>query len=451
MVSARQRKKTRKRTKSFLDCMRKFATPAVWKQAQKARKITRRPVRWGTQSLILVLLTMTWCCGDSLAERFETARAFCVVCRPRRKRPGQTVEGFQMALARLPMGVLRAFAAGLRRQISRIFADRLQVEGFIPLGCDGSRLECPRTAELEQRLGTAGCDGSAPNLWVTALVHLPTGLLWSWRLGKGTASEREHLRLLLPTLPRRALVVCDAGYKGFELAAAIIAAGAQFLIRASSQLHLFVEEGVPLEEFEEGVVYYWPNAVRKAREKPLKLRLIRVKSEKNKRDVWLLTSVLDSAQLSVATAALFYRWRWENEGLFRTYKRTLHKVKLIGRTVRAVHREAEGSLLAVQLLLAQGTLAIPAPTAQQPVAVPCSPRQVLREIRREIVGLPGCRGNRCFVERLMQARRERRARTSSKVKRPWPRRCDHKAPKPPLLRKLSEKQKTLIHMYFNAL
>jgi hypothetical protein len=394
---------------------------------------------------------MTWCCGDSLAERFETARAFCVACRPQRKRPGQTVEGFQKAVARLPTGVLRAFAAGLRRQITCIFADRLPVEGFIPLGCDGSRLECPRTAELEQRVGTAGCDGSAPNLWVTALVHLSTGLLWSWRLGKGTASEREHLRLLLPTLPPRALVVCDAGYKGFELAAAILASGAQFLIRASSQLHLFVEEGVPSEEFGEGVVYYWPNAVRKAHEKPLKLRLIRVKSDQNKHDVWLLTSVLDSTQLSVATASRFYRWRWENEGLFRTYKRTLHKVKLVGRTVRAVHREAEGSLLAVQLLLAQGTLAIPAPTVQQPIAVPCSPRQVLREIRREIAGLPACRGKECFGERLLLARRERRVRNSSKVKRSWPRRCDHKAPKPPLLRKLSEQQKALIANYFSAL
>ena len=282
------------------------------------------------------------------------------------------------------------------------------------------------------------------------MVHLPTGALCSWWLGKGTASEREHLRRLLPTLLHRALVICDAGYKGFELATAILAVGAHFLIRASSQLQLFVEEDVPMTEFMEGVVYYWPNAVRKAHEKPLKLRLIRVTSAKNKHDVWLLTSVLDPAQLSAATAARFYRWRWENEGLFRTYKRTLHKVKLLGRTVRAVHREAEGSLLAVQLLLAQGALAMPVPTAQQPVPTPCSPRQVLREIRREVVALPARRRQRCFGERLSRAWRERRVRKDNKVKRPWPRRCDHKAPKPPLLRTLSEEQKALIAMYFNA-
>jgi hypothetical protein len=49
-------------------------------------------------------------------------------------------------------------------------------------------------------------------------------------------------------------------------------------------------------------------------------------------------------------ASQFYRWRWESEGLFRTYKQTLKKVKLVSRTVKLVHREAEASLLAVQLL-----------------------------------------------------------------------------------------------------
>jgi hypothetical protein len=48
-------------------------------------------------------------------------------------------------------------------------------------------------------------------------------------------------------------------------------------------------------------------------------------------------------------ASQFYPWRWENEGPFRTYKQTLKKLKLVSRTVRLVHRELEGSLLAVQL------------------------------------------------------------------------------------------------------
>jgi len=51
-------------------------------------------------------------------------------------------------------------------------------------------------------------------------------------LGRGTASERQHLHCLLKTLPASALVVADAGFSGYELAEAVLDAGASFLIRA---------------------------------------------------------------------------------------------------------------------------------------------------------------------------------------------------------------------------
>src|SRR5205807_9484081 len=106
---------------------------------------------------------------------------------------------------------------------------------------------------------------------------------------------------------------------------------------------------------------------------------------KAQRDVWLLTDVLDPARLSLETAAKFYRWRWRNEGVFRTYKRTINKMKLSSRTVRLVHREAEVSLLALQILLAHADLALRAKTAPQGAPV-ISPRQVLLAIRQELKG-----------------------------------------------------------------
>lgn len=304
-------------------------------------------------------------------------------------------------------------------------------------------------AELEGRLGQAGKADSAPNLWVTALVHLSLGIPWAWRFGKGTASERDHLVHLLKTLPRFALVVCDAGYTGFALACAILQAGADFLIRASSHVSLYREEMVPLEEFQEGVFYYWPEAVQEAKGRPLQVRLIRVRDAKHQHDVWLLTSVFSPERLSVAAASKFYRGRWENEGFFRTYKRTLHKVKLFSRTVRTVHREAEGSLLAVQLLLAQGTRAMPAckPSDEAPK---CSPRRVLLEIRRELKGPLGPRTRTSFAERLRDARRECRTRTSAKAIRPWPGRNDHTPPKPPRLLTLSDRHNVLLERVLHA-
>jgi hypothetical protein len=450
---------------SFLQCLGYFLTPQVWKQAQGAVP-RRRAWRWQTQPLLFVLLAMTWCAGDSLPERFETARAFYVALHPRRRRPGKTFAGFDKALAQLPVPVLRAAAAAVRGRLAQVFAGRLWVDGFIPLGCDGSGLACPRSAELERRLRlgqkpkrkrkkkaapAAGAKPRAagpPQVWVTAVLHLGLGVPWSWRLGGGAASERDHLRRLLGTLPRGALLVADAGYVGYALMAALQAAGVAFLLRLSSRSPLYVPDKAALKRYREGLVYYWPYRARQADLPPLLVRLWRVRGAKG--DVWLVTNVLDEGRLPRRTAGKFYRWRWRNEGLFRTYKRTLGKVKLMSRTVAGVHREAEGSLLAAQLLLAQGALALPAPATGQ-AALP-SARKVLLEIRAEIRNVTGRylgpRQAKSYFERLAQAHGRRRRQRSRKVRRRWPGRQDHKPPGPPKILKMGtdlkdKAQKTL--------
>jgi hypothetical protein len=208
----------------------------------------------------------------------------------------------------------------------------------------------------------------------------------------------------------------------------------------SSRAYLYTAQAA-LERFAEGVVYYWPLAAQKQGLPPVKGQLIRVKGGQGKGDVWLLTSVLSRGRLRRGTASKFYRWRWRNEGLFRTYKRTLGKVKLWGRTVRLVHREAEGSLPAVPLLLAQGVLALRRGGLPEALV---SPRGVLLAIRAEIQRGLGPRQYRTFEERLRQARCEQRRRRSAKARRVWPRRKPHKAPKPPKLLTLTDELKALM-------
>jgi hypothetical protein len=410
----------------------------------------RRPTRWDFHHLILVVLAMTWALGQSTPERFEMARGIVALCRPKRRRAGTTAGGFQKALVRLPMRPLVALAAAVRHRLPRQLDTDWLVGGFVPLGGDGSRLECARTDELLARMGQAGKADSAPALWVTALVHLSTGVPWSWRLGPGTASERDHLRQLLPTLPAHALIITDAGFHSYDLARAIRAAGGSFLIRMSSTVRLFVAPPVDRDRFDQGAVMYWPHEARQRRLPPLRLRLIRVRprrragARRRPVAVWLLTDV-SRERLSVAQAARFYRLRWENEGLFRTYKRTLQKVHLVGRTVRAVHREAYGSLLSCQLLLAQGAWALRPGRIETPTAVvPCSARQVVLVIRQELVAAMRPARRPSYRERLGRCRRERRARTRDKQKRAWPQRTPHKPPKPPQLLTMNDKEKALL-------
>jgi Transposase DDE domain len=428
-------------------CLRQFLTPQVWKQARRGLKKTRKDARWDFHHLILVTLAMTWSLGDSAPERFEMARGIVAICRPKRRRPGTTALGFQKALCRLPMRPLVALAGALRSRLLSLLGDGLLHGGFIPLGCDGSRLECCRNDELIARMGRAGKAGSSPTMWVTALVHLTTGVPWSWWLGRGDASERDHLERLLPSLPEKALVVTDAGYDGYDLAVAILASGASFLIRMSSKTHLFVDELTDPESFSQGKVRYWPGRARQAKRPPLELRLIRVsrrgKDPKRAIDVWLLTDV-EASRMSITQAASFYRLRWENEGLFRSYKRTLSKVHLTGRTVRAVHREAYGSLLACQLLLAQGAWALQGARDRASAVVPCSPRELLLEVRQELQAAMKSDRRESYRDRLAWCERERRQRTSPKQKREWPQRTPHKPPKPPRLLTMNDKQKALL-------
>lgn len=448
-MDARKRGRLRPKAKTFPQAMQEFLTPAVFRQVRKSVRSRKQP-RWDIHPLLYVVLLMTWCTGDSLPEKFETARAFYVVMCPKRRRPGRSFSGFEKALCKLPIPVLRALASALRGRIQAVFDSRLIYRGFIPFGCDGLRHQTARTEELEKRLGTTGDKDSssgAPMVWNTSIVHLVTGIPWCWRFGRGSkASERTHLIQMIPLLPKLALVVTDAGYMGYEVMHALVKANMSFLIRMSSKGTFYTENQQPLERWREGIAYYWPESIRKQGLPPLRGRLIRIKGKKRKHSVWLFTNVDERERLPVKLASRLYRWRWESEGFFRTYKRTLNKVKFSSRTLRLLHREAEASMIATQLLFCQGALAMPEASCDED-PIMCSPRKVLREMRAEIREL---QPKRNYGKRLTTAMRDRRRRITPKEKREWPGRRTHKPPKPPKILTMSDALKSQISPYFTA-
>ena len=101
-------------------------------------------------------------------------------------------------------------------------------------------------------------------------------------------------------------------------------------------------------------------------------------------------------------------------------------------------------MIAAQLLLAQGTRALPKADQEDEPRVMCSPRKVLLEIRRELNDRLRSRRRGKFSDRLKDCCREKRKRSSPKATRPWPRRKDHKPPGPPKLLTLTATQKRLI-------
>jgi hypothetical protein len=332
-------RKPGRREARFVTCLRDFLSPALFRQVQglipqRFRGQSRPARRWTLQPLLFVLLCMTWCAGDSQPERFETARAFFVACHPKRCRPGKTCLGWQKALNALPCRVLGLVASLFRRGLQRRLGPLLRTDGWVVFGCDGSRLRCPRVEQLEARLGDPGGDSSsgqkAPQMWLTALVHLQSGVPWSWMVGKGDASERDHLKRLVGTLIEDALVVTDAGYQGYPLARVLADAGHFFLMRVSSQTIFYTKDAslqteevgakgakevtaAGMEKWTDGVVYYWPQEAQKRKQKPVTVRLMCVRGQTRKKDVWLASNVLDQDRLSLQKASRYYRMRWENE------------------------------------------------------------------------------------------------------------------------------------------
>jgi hypothetical protein len=448
-AATKRARRQAQRAESLSGSIRQFLTPEVWKQAHRAARQAgcRHNPRWTLQPLILIAALMTWAAASTDAERFVTARAFYVrVHCPKRQRPGKHFSGFYQAAQRLPVTVWWAVEAAVRDVIFHLLGERLSVDGWTAFGCDGTRLECPRTAQLEADLGPAGKRDSAPMLWITALVSLRTGVLWSWRLGPSKASERRHLLDLLEDLPRAALatvlLVCDAGYVSYDLLGTLLAQECSFLIRLSSKAQLYSDEGIEVSRFVEGVFWYWTDTAEKAEKPPLRVRVIRVSSPRRKHDVWLVTNVLEPSRLPAASAARLYRMRWESECFFKTYKRVVKDICLVSRTTAMVVREAEGSLLACQLLLAQGAWALKTGGARAGRdADKCSAARVLREIRREFQACAAPLPKRSFARRLHACGRDRGVRTSAKVRKEHPRRKKHQMPAPPRLKVLDAERR----------
>jgi hypothetical protein len=432
----RQRRRQRRRAcrQTWLDCTRQFFTSHFWRVAHQGAG-PYQAVRWHLQPLLLVCFLTLFCQARAAQDRFEEARATFVALYPHRQRPGRQFAGYLDALARLPRYFFKRVQPVLRQRVAHILQSNWYVDGWIPFAVDGSRLALPRCAQLEHHFGTAGT-GDFPHLWITSLLHVPTGVPWSWRFGRSDASERHHLQALVPTLPARALVLADAGFVGYDVWASLIQQQRHFLIRVGANVQLYADYRVEAA-FTEGVVYLW--SVTKPEQPPLRLRLLRLPpTDTAKHDVWLVTNAA-AEDLSRDTASKLYRQRWQHEVFYRSYKCTLRQTKLASRTTQQVVREAELALLGAQVLLAQAAWAVSRVEPQRQASCAKAVRQVQREwryLRRR------GRLQQGYLVRLGQAQREHRPqRRSRKNYREWPRKRPHKVPGRPRIAAYSEELK----------
>jgi len=394
-------------------------------------------VRWSVQFLVYQAVLMAYDSSATLQDRFTHARQALVEMFPSRRRPGRTYQGFIKALKQLPLALVDRLGEHLRKRHKHVAGRHWQLLGWIPFACDGSRVEVPRTQANEAAFGCAGRKKTGPQLALTALYHMGTGLPWAWRTGPGTDAERGHLRSMLATLPLGALLVADAGFTGYDLLRTLSEQGLSFLIRVGANVTLLKDLG--LEVTVDGdTVWLWPQ--NKRDEQPLKLRLIRLKrGSGSPGEMCLLTNVFDRERLSDETAAGFYQMRWGVEVFFRSFKQTLQQRKMRSQAPEAAMLELHWALVALLLL---GLMSVESLVAEGHDPLQLSVATALRVVRQSM-RTPRtwrCRGDLRML--LAQALKDGYRRRSSKKARDWPHKKRESPPGVPKIRKATRNERS---------
>jgi hypothetical protein len=188
-----------------------------------------------------------------------------------------------------------------------------------------------------------------PQMWITLMWHMGLGVPWCWKLGPSSSSERQHVMDLVESahFAKYTLFVADAGFVGYDLWCAIRRKGHHFLVRVGGNVRLLQSLGYQIEK-KNGIVYCWPSTAMKKHLPPLKLRL--VKCVVGKKQMSLLTSVLDQEQLSDQEVAQLYKDRWGVELEFRCLKQTFERRKLRSRNSDRALVEMEWSIFGMAVL-----------------------------------------------------------------------------------------------------
>ncbi|HEX9597644.1 MAG TPA: IS4 family transposase [Anaerolineales bacterium] len=399
---------------------------ATW----KPRMLAAAALLWATSEL------------STLHERFTQARKIITKVFRWQLAPGVSYQGFMKMLAQWQDELLAAVVPHLRAQRQDVHQAQWETAGYAVFAGDGSRVALARSASLEatfapqrrrtraaHRRKSAGArrvpkkqaaaarqkKATSPQLWLTLLWHVGSGLPWAWRTGPSGSSERDQLLAMVSELPAHALLAADAGFVGYAFWQALLTAGHHCVIRVGANVRLVRQLGWTREHAQ--VVYLWPEQAARKRQPPLVLRLVVVHD--GKQPVYLVTDLAKS-RLSDRQVATIYAARWGVEVFFRTFKQTFGCRKLRSRSAPNAQLELEWSLIGLWCVCLLGTREL-SESGQDPARLsPAAAIHAFQRTLREYRVRPETPAETLWAQ-LRRARLDDYQRRSAKTSRAYPR------------------------------
>jgi Transposase DDE domain len=411
--------------------------PAVFASLPGRKEATWKP-------RLLAATALVWATSElsTLHARFAQARQLITKIFRWHPAPGGSYQGFLKMLEKWQPELRGAVVPHLREQMQEVHRGQWETGGYAVFAGDGTRVALARSTSLEatfapqRRRTKAGARTqstgaqrapqtqtaaarhkkvTSPQLWLTLLWHVGSGLPWAWRTGPSGASERDHLVAMVPELPPQALLVADAGFVGYEFWQTLLTAGHHFVIRVGAKVRLLRQLGWTREHAQ--VVYLWPDYAARKHQPPLVLRLVVVQD--GKQPVYLVTDLAKS-RLGDRQVATIYGARWGVEVFFRTFKQTFGCRKLRSRSAPKAQLEIEWALMGLWSVCLLGTRELSA-SGHAPVRLsPAGAIHAFQRTLREYRVRPETPAETLWVQ-LRLARLDDYQRRSVKTSRAYPR------------------------------
>lgn len=437
------------------------------------RGITWSPIKWRTDCTwsqrVLAAAALLWAWSDeaNLGTRFVTARKIALFLFPSQEKVADSYQAFIKLLVRWTPALVAVMQTALRARMQTDLKAVWRVGGRLLFGMDSSKIVLPRTLSNEKayaaahrtkkrkrkyklrqrrkRRNPAGLKkADMPQLTVTTLWHVGSGLPWTWRIGSSYAGERTLVREMLSELPPETILAGDGGMVSFQLMREALAAGHHLLIRVGSNVHLLKQLGW-IREYD-GIVYLWPQKAQDQAVPPLVLRLI--VSHNGKHPVYLVTTLLDRSDCSDAELIEMYKRRWGIEVYHRSLKQTYQRRKLRSHSAAPAEVELQWSLMGLWAMSLYALVQIRR-DQQPPNRLSCAKLlQAFRRMMRDFLHPIERQATLCQL--LCQALIDR-YRRKNKTSRDYPRKKRAITPGPPFITSATAHQIKLAHRLRNEM